>query len=341
MSNPRSLAFIGLCTLQAASVLFCAGCDDAKKNSPLDSCEFAKDDVCDEPVNCPFNTDETDCVAACATGVNLHLFAAACAYRNPPVEPPDDGDPSGGSLHLTGYRDATISIPDGEDLAQNVDRHYRIFVPRAYNPDRSTPLVIAMAGHRVSHYSMDGYTQLIRSADENGFIVIDAEQQWRWEGEIRWAWWSDWAWSSAADDNPDFDLIVDLIDQTASDYNIDLSRVYLVGHSRGASMAFTAAIELSDIIAGACVQSGFTEFGYLDYRLTSWDDRRVPMVFMHGIQDPDVTIDKGDALVDRLRELGWEDETDLLYYRLENVTHRWQPWLNQTWWDFLNERPLP
>jgi hypothetical protein len=49
----------------------------------------------------------------------------------------------------------------------------------------------------------------------------------------------------------------------------------------------------------------------------------------------------GDALVDRLRELGWEDETDLLYYRIDNVTHRWQPWLNQTWWDFLNERPLP
>ena len=136
-------------------ILLCVGCDDEKKTSPLDSCEFAKDDVCDEPINCSFNTDETDCVAACASGVNLHLFAAACAYRNPPVEPPDDGDPSGGSLHVTGYRDATLEIPNGEDLTQTIDRHFRIYVPRAYNPDRSTPLVISMPGHRVSHYNME------------------------------------------------------------------------------------------------------------------------------------------------------------------------------------------
>lgn len=155
MSRLQHLAFACLCTLQAVLILLCVGCDDEKKTSPLDSCEFAKDDVCDEPINCSFNTDETDCVAACASGVNLHLFAAACAYRNPPVEPPDDGDPSGGSLHVTGYRDATLEIPNGEDLTQTIDRHFRIYVPRAYNPDRSTPLVISMPGHRVSHYNME------------------------------------------------------------------------------------------------------------------------------------------------------------------------------------------
>lgn len=304
-------------------------------------CEFVDDGVCDEPVNCALGTDEADCVAACDSGENLHLFAAACAFRDPPGEPADDGDGSGGSVHLTGWRDGTVLAPSGEDLDLEIERHYRLFVPASYDPSRSTPLVIMMPGHRVPHDALASYTQLPRTADQYGFLVVDAEQEYRWSGEHRWAWWTDWNWAGPAEDNPDFDYLRAVIARMQDEYNVDRRRIYLAGHSRGGAMAFIGALEMSDIIAGACVQSGFTEFGYLDARLTEWDGRHVPMVFMHGQDDSDVPVGYGDDLVDRLLELGWVEDEELVYYRLDNVAHRWQPWLNDWWWRFLVERPLP
>lgn len=304
-------------------------------------CEFAGDGICDEPVNCALGTDEPDCTQACESGQPIYLFAAACAFREPPVDPPDDSQPSNGTLHLTGHRDGTVVVPDGEDLSDNVERHYRVFVPSAYDPSRATPLVIVLPGHRVSHYDLASYTELPRAAEENKFIVVYAEQQYRWSSEHRWAWWTDWYWSANPDGNPDLDYIVAVIDRLAAEYNIDLRRVYLAGHSRGAAMAFIGAFELSDVVAGACVESGFNEFGYLGVRLQTWGGRKVPLVFVHGVVDPDVHVEMGDALVDWIVDLGWQEGEDYLYYRLENVTHRWQPWLNQQWWDFLFARPLP
>ena len=41
-----------------------------------------------------------------------------------------------------------------------------------------------------------------------------------------------------------------------------------------------------------------------------------------------------DAIVAALRERGWTDE-NLRYARPERVAHRYQPWLNAAWWDFM------
>ena len=335
MHTPRDLRKLVLPLLWLLPLAACNGEDE------VPPCAFVADGVCDEPANCPLGTDEEDCVAACESGENLHLFAAACALRDPPRPATENGVPSNGFGGVTGYVDGTVVVPDGEDLDQDVERHYRLYVPRAYDPSVSHPLVLMLPGHRVSHYSLASYTELPRAADEMGFLLVDAEQQWRWSGEHRWAWHTDWIWSTNAEENPDFDYILEVIDEVSGDYNVDSSRIFLAGHSRGASMAFSASLELSDVIAGACVQSGFTEYGYLDARFSTWDGRKVPMVFMHGTDDPDVGVSSGDRMVDRLDELGWDEGEDYLYYRLEDVTHRWQPWLNPIWWEFLYQRPLP
>jgi len=324
--------------LAVTALLVAAGCDE---EAAVHRCEFAGDGVCDEPANCRLGTDEPDCTEACASGGPTYLFAAACAYREPPVGQPDDALPSNGTLHLTGHRDGTVVVPDGEDLSATVERHYRVFVPPSYDPRRATPLVLVLPGHRVSHYDLASYTELPRAAEENKFIVVYAEQQYRWASEHRWAWWTDWSWTTHPEENPDLAYIVAVIDRLAAEYNIDLRRVFLAGHSRGAAMAFIGAFELSDVVAGAVVESGFNEFGYLATRLQTWEGRKVPLVFVHGVQDPDVQVGMGDTLVDWIVGLGWQGGEDYLYYRLDGVTHRWQPWLNQQWWHFLNARPLP
>ncbi len=307
-----------------------------------DSCVYARDGVCDEPVSCGYGTDETDCAAACAAG-GSPLLAGACAYRKPvqtsACDPSAVG--SGGSVNLVGDRDGSIQVPSGYGGGRIVDRHYSISVPQTYDPKCPAPLVLWMAGHRVPPYSgEDTVYALRRSSDINRFIVVSVEQEWRDDPNEgwKWAWWTDWDWTRPKD-NPDIILLRQLVAKMEQDYNVDTTRVFATGHSRGAAMALIAAFEMPDVIAGSAVESGFTEFGYSN-RIAAYSGRKVPIVLVHGIIDQDVPIATGgDAIAKQLRGLGWNDD-DLLYFRLGNVGHRWQPQLNQQWFDFLSSRPL-
>ena len=341
------------------------------------TCPHTDDGTCDEPANCPLGTDDADCRDACENKPErLPFIGAACEHRDLvdlPQEPNshyDNPSPTEGTTHETGWRDGTIAVPSGENPDRTVRRHFRVYVPPNYDPERAHPLMITMPGHRVSHWILGHYTMLHRTAAANDFIVIYAGQEFRG----RWAWWTEWYGSAmqnppqfcqqkSGDSNPDYAFIRELIDWAGSEYTIDERRVYLSGHSRGASMALIAALEMPDLIAGAAVESGFTECGFPQEVLgDTWDKRNVPLSFVHGVEDDDVCIDCGpdtstcaadenrrcapgmsasDALVEELKSLGWEEGKNLEYHRLDRVAHRWQSHLNQQIWDFLAERPLP
>lgn len=341
------------------------------------TCDHKNDGVCDEPANCPLGTDDKDCREACKNNPDrLPFIGAACRHRDL-VDLPRETDshyqnpsPTGGSTHETGWRDATIQVPSGENLNTDIPRHFRVYIPPNYDPERAHPVMITMAGHRVSHWVLGGYTMLHRTAAANDFIVIYAGQEFRG----RWAWWTEWYGSAmqnpprfcqqkSGDTHPDYEFIRKLIDWASEEYNVDDRRVYLSGHSRGASMALTAALEMPNLIAGAAVESGYTECGSAREILgDEWNDRRPALSFVHGTEDDDVCINCGpnadtcaanpdrpcspglsasDALVKKLKSLGWEEEKNLEYHRLERVAHRWQSHLNQQVWDFLSTKPLP
>jgi len=308
----------------------------------------ANDGECDEPVNCALGTDVTDCRAACAAGTTPFLLAAACANLNPTKPPPiDDSIGSHGTSGLTGHLAGALEIPSGANAKVMAHRPYRVYVPASYDPSRPWPVVINMPGHRVDIDAQAGVVaELFRTADANRFIVAFAEQEWR--ADERFAWWTDWSWTSRPKDNPDLLYLRKLIATLEGQYNVDRTRIYVTGHSRGAAMSIIAALEMPELIAGAVPQSGFTEFGY-DARVRAYGGRRTPMVFVHGVNDPDVEIDckkstcsieASDSLVGILKERGWTDE-ELVYHRLAPLGHQWQPQLNQQWWDFLSARPLP
>jgi len=353
------------------------GGDGGGDAGPEKTCAHQNDGVCDEPADCPLGTDDADCEEACNNKPDRQPFiGAACEHRDLvdlPRQPDshyEDPSPTEGSSHLTGWRDGTLQVPSGQNLNREIPRHFRVYVPPTYDPDRAHPVMITMAGHRVSHWVLGGYTMLHRTATANDFIVIYAGQEFRG----RWAWWTEWYGSGmnnppsfcqqqSGGNNPDYEFIRKLIDWASEEYNVDQRRIYLSGHSRGASMALIAALEMPDRIAGAAVESGFTECGFPDEVLgDSWDNRHVPISFVHGVEDDDVCINCGpgestcaanpdrscsrgfhasDALVEKLKSLGWEEGKNLEYHRLERVAHRWQSHLNQQIWDFLSTKPLP
>jgi poly(3-hydroxybutyrate) depolymerase len=318
-------------------------------NPRNDSCDHALNDWCDEPALCAVGTDDTDCFAACETGGEaLAFFAAACSHR-------DQLDPKP-VLQLsvrqrTGlWKDEVLPAPgpDGESL-----RHIRIFVPPGLSDDALVPVVLMLPGNRVSHYSGPDYTELDRSAARSQFIVVYVEQPWRSQ-TFSWSWYTDWDWNDDADGNPDLLFLDRLVEHLLMTRPIDPQRIYLAGHSRGAAMSIIAALERPLTYAGAIPQSGFVEFGYYD-RIMAWSgDTKPAFFFMHGTVDDDVCIDcrpggncgvtpgrrcgtvaSSDAIVETLRDRGFGDDK-LFYARLENVAHRWQPWLNEAWWQFMD-----
>lgn len=326
---------------------------------PASACRWREDGVCDEPHGCALGSDEVDCAAACASSPPIGL-EGVCAWRaewtrTSEISVGSGSEGTGGKYgHLTGL----IMSPSGEDPTRLTARHYRGFVPRSYDPSRPIPLMLMLPGHRVAVDPLPDYTQLIPTADAEGLIVLFVEQEVR-SADQRWAWWTDWQWAQRPDSSahPDLIFMETLIEKIKSEYNIDESRVYVTGHSRGASMALIAALERPDLFAGAVSQSGFTEFGYHS-RIENRDPSlpRPAIILLHGDLDPDVCIDcipngqcavtgrqcgsvvGSDGLNERLNAAGW-DSTNLRYYRLDNVTHRWQPQLNASIWSWLRDRP--
>ena len=315
-------------------------------------CPYTDNDYCDEPSRCALGSDEVDCANACAAGGDgLAFFAAACAHRDllTPVAPVDTGAPA--VVSVSDWVDEAIDAPT--DTGGEAPRQFRIFTPPGLPSGAKVPMVLMLPGNRVSHFSLPAYTDLDSSAAANGFIVVYVEQPWR-DRFFAWSWYTDWEWATRAAENPDLVFLRRLVTHLVGTRPVDPTRVYVAGHSRGAAMSVIAALEMPDVFAGAIPQSGFVEFGYFD-RMAEWTGPHRPaFFFVHGALDDDVCIDcvpngrcgvqpsrgcrtvaASDALVERLRSMGWDD-ANLRYARPERVAHRWQPWLNQTWWDFVS-----
>ena len=349
-------------TLMPCAVVVClllnTGCGEsaptdggALTNLGNNTCAYGLNGVCDEPTRCALGTDDLDCMQACsAMSDALRPFVGmACTFR---VEGLGPQSMSSTAQRAALWQDGVLDAPN--DQGSMVPRHYRVYRPTHLSSEQSAPLVLMLPGNRVSHYSLPDYTALEQSAEANGFVLVHVEQPWR-DRNFAWSWYTDWDWANTPDENPDLIFLRGLIETLTVDENIASEHVYVAGHSRGAAMSVIAALEMPDLIAGAVPQSGFVEFGYFD-RLNQRDapTRKPKFFFMHGVVDDDVCIDcepggrcsitprrqcgtvaSSDALVEALRDKGF-DEQVLQYARLENVAHRWQPWLNHVWWAFVH-----
>jgi hypothetical protein len=206
----------GILSLLLAALVGCGpsgGDDDVPEvggDTDARDCRYRDDGTCDEPGRCPLGTDDTDCTEACKHSDSIGAFVAACEHRDliddgksPPPEHPnyENPDPSEGSAHLTGWRDETLEVPLGENPNSTAARHFRVYVPRDYDPQQSYPLMITMPGHRVSHWVMGGFTMLHRTANMNDFIVVYAGQEF-WRRAEHWHWWTEW-YGSEMSDPPD------------------------------------------------------------------------------------------------------------------------------------------
>ena len=329
--NRRPPTYMMLSALVALSSCFLAACPDEPSAG---SCDYAGDGVCDEPANCSYGSDSKDCEQACSLSTIAPHLAGACAHlRGETSAVIDTSD-----VRL-GVQDLIIQVPSGCDERRQMARQVRLYVPRSYDATSKPALVLNLPGHRVSHIEVTGYTNLDAFAERHGTPVAYLEQEWRGPGGIcrggeqKWAWWTDWRWGEMPNTNPDLIFVERLLDRLATELPHDPNRVIATGHSRGAAMSLILALEMPDRIAAAVSQSGFTEFGY-DRRIAEFAGSPMPIILVHGIADTDVPVGRSDSIARLLGTHGWSHR-NLLYLRMENVAHRWQPQLNDRWYSEL------
>jgi predicted esterase len=310
-----------------------------------DACLTALDGQCDELLSCPLGSDSTDCDAACATNPWPAASVGACAHDLAGLEPADTPGPgSEGVGGPVGTWDGVVTVrgvwPDDE-----IDRHYRVFVPRRYDPRRPTPVLFALGGFTVDMFWMAEFTELDRAADRDNFIVIYGHPEYRDFGsDWVYAWYvynnaffGDWP------DNPDLAYLEAVLGEVKARYNVDTSRVFVSGHSRGAGLSVIAAFERPDLFAGFCAQAGFVDVNDYDARMMALaqdDPGATPIAgyLVHGEADPDVGVEASDHIVDIMTSIGWSE--NLVYARLPGATHEWQSQLNPEMWAFLAGHPM-
>jgi len=134
-------------------------------------------------------------------------------------------------------------------IHDGLKRSYILFVPASYNPGNPAPLVFNFHGYGSDAFQQMFYGNFLAISETGGFIVAHPNGTLDSVGERHW----NANWGTGVDD---IGFTSALIDTIASQYNINLKRVYSTGMSNGGFMSYTLACALSDRIAAVASVTG-------------------------------------------------------------------------------------
>lgn len=155
-------------------------------------------------------------------------------------------------------------------------RNYILHVPASYNSNSAIPLMIAIHGHSWTASRFQNTSQIDKLSDSKNFIVAYPDG----EGGM---WNAGNCCSTLGTD--DVTLISGIIDSITSSYNIDKTRVWVLGHSNGAMMAYRSACEISEKVTAIAVGGGtFAAF-------SCKPAKPVSVLAIHGTDDQTLPID--------------------------------------------------
>ena len=161
---------------------------------------------------------------------------------------------------------------------------YRLYVPDNYDAAKGAPLVVALHGMGGDENGMfDSYgKELPRDAGKYGFLVVAPKGR----GPA-----SMYRGSAEKD-------VLDVIAEVERDYKVDLSRVYLMGHSMGGYGTWSTAIDHPDMFAALGPISGGGDVNGMV------KIKHIPQYVTHGDTDPTVNVSMSRAMVEAGKKAG-------------------------------------
>jgi polyhydroxybutyrate depolymerase len=160
-------------------------------------------------------------------------------------------------------------------LSGNLQRTYRLYVPKNYDSQKPSSLIVDMHGYSSNAMQQQAYSNFMPIADTANFFVVYPNGT-VYNGMQFWN-----AGLSTGLVN-DVAFISDLIDHIRSQFTIDVNSVYSCGMSNGGFMSHTLACSLNNKIAAIASVTGsmfVTQYG------TCVPGRVVPVMQIHGTAD--------------------------------------------------------
>ena len=157
-----------------------------------------------------------------------------------------------------------------------VNREYVFYIPNSYDGTSSVPLMLNFHGFggSASDYMQEADMRSLAEADT--FILIYPQGS-SLDGISHWnACPLGGDYKSDADD---FGFVEAIINEIASQYNVDTERIYAAGYSNGGMMAYGLANYKSDLVAAVASVSGVM----LECRGST--NHPMPVVHLHGTSD--------------------------------------------------------
>lgn len=157
------------------------------------------------------------------------------------------------------------------------DRTYLIHVPKSYDPNKPTPVVLALHGAAMDGSMMVWFSGLNKKSDEAGFVVVFPNGS----GLGTFRTWNAGGFSGkmTAGKADDVAFINRLLDDLGTVVKVDEKRVYACGMSNGGMMCYRLASELSERIAAIAPVAGTIAIEECKPK------RPVPVIHFHGSKD--------------------------------------------------------
>ena len=168
---------------------------------------------------------------------------------------------------------------------------YVVYVPEDYGGDYPFPVVIYLGGGSGSALLTAAGNREI--ADQLGYIFVYPQAHGNW-----------WEKDSTA-------MVHALINEVLKSYNVDTNRVYLTGFSNGATGAFDYATLWPDRFAAVSSLMGAgLQFPGKEPPLPI-STINVPLLFLHGENDPIIPVEASRRTVEELRKLPRNADVEL------------------------------
>ena len=177
-------------------------------------------------------------------------------------------------------------------------RNYLLHVPANFSSEKKSPLLLVIHGAFSTAKQVEKQSGFSDLANQEGFLVAYPNGAFGLIGVLQHWNAGHCCGKAATDDLDDVGFLLKVIEDIRGRFDVDPSRIYMVGFSNGGMLTYRFAAEQANILAGAAPLAaalGGKPSSKAPYWKTPHPRAPLPLIVFHAKDDPIVPFDGGKS----------------------------------------------